>query len=156
MGTGLCMATIAASAAALCSPAAADFEYPDFTSSDSLILVGSAASPGADLVLTPFLNWHAGAAWHGFKQLVGNGFVTTFEFSISTIGADGMAFVLQNDHQSALGLCGGSLGFSGGISSGCTFGQNVDIQNALVVELDTWNNGEYGDPDDNHVGIFRS
>ncbi|MEM7305981.1 MAG: L-type lectin-domain containing protein [Planctomycetota bacterium] len=142
------------SLAALATAPAADFDYPDFTSTPSLALIGAAKTSASKLELTPESLWQSGAAWHQDKQNVAGGFATTFEVAMApTAGADGMAFVLQNDGATALAWCGGSQGYSSGTSSGCLFGANDDLADALVVELDTWQNGEYSDPSNNHVSV---
>ncbi len=143
-----------AAAALLALPAAAraDFDYPTFTGATTLSLVGAASTTSA-LILTPNAGFEAGAAWHATKQQVAGGFETTFRFRLVSAGADGMAFVVQNDAASAIGLCGGSLGYSSGNSACPTSGQSVDLANALVVEIDCWNNPDYADPNDNHVSV---
>jgi peptide-N4-(N-acetyl-beta-glucosaminyl)asparagine amidase len=76
-------------------------------------------------------------------------FSTTFEFRISDprgirdtdgSGADGFAFVIQNDSPTALGSNGGGLGYGG-------------IPNSLAIEFDTWQNSELGDPNNNHISV---
>lgn len=144
--------SIAASALLLAPLAAADFNYTSFTGATGLNFVGNAALSGQLLILTQANGFESGAAWHQTKQRVDKGFETTFQFRMVSGGADGMAFVIQNDSDQVLGLCGGSQGYSRG-NSACGQGANVDIQNSLVVELDVWNNGEYTDPDNNHVSV---
>ncbi|MBI5380152.1 MAG: hypothetical protein HZA23_08405 [Nitrospirae bacterium] len=71
-------------------------------------------------------------------------FSTFFQFRIygaqGSGGADGLAFVIQNDPagMDALGGGGGGLGYGG-------------ITKSLAVEFDTWQNG--GDPNNNHIGV---
>jgi hypothetical protein len=70
-------------------------------------------------------------------------FSTFFQFRIGDgSGADGMLFVVQNDGAGAgaSGGGGGGLGFNG-------------IDNSIGVEIDEWNNGEWSDPNNNHMGI---
>jgi len=62
-------------------------------------------------------------------------------------GADGIVFVLRGELTGALiGSSGGTIGFSG---SGFT-------SNSLGIEIDTWQNGDFGDPVEDHIGIFRN
>lgn len=62
-------------------------------------------------------------------------------------GADGIVFVLRGGLTGSLiGSSGGSIGFSG---SGFT-------SNSFGIEIDTWQNGDYGDPVEDHIGIFRN
>ena len=144
--------------AGLLAPAARpDFTYADFTSTAGLNLVGGATTNNGNLFLTLNQTFTAGGVWHQTAQNVSGGFDTTFSFRMSNPGgADGMAFVLQNDSPTVLGSCGGAMGYSSGTSTGCTQGTNADIQNALVVELDIWNNTEYQDTSFNHVSVQRS
>ena len=127
------------------------FNYPDFSSLAGLNLIGSAKQSGNILRLTPADFGQGGAAWATFRQPVGDGFDTTFQFQITDLldtGADGFAFVIQNATQSfnggggasALGGGGGELGYFG-------------IPNSLAVEFDTWFNPEWNDPNENHVSI---
>ena len=134
------------------APASGDLNFLDFSSTSGLNFVGDTTTTQNALTLTKKFGFQSGAAWYATKQRVDNGFETTFEFRMITGGADGMAFVIQNDTDQILGLCGGSQGYSRG-NSACAQGNNVDILNSLVVELDVWNNGEYTDPDDNHVSV---
>ena len=138
--------------AGVASSASADILFNDFNSTTGLTLVGSTFTGAGFLQLTPNAGFEVGAAWFDTKQRVADGFETTFEIRMISGGADGMAFVIQNDSDMAIGLCGGSQGYSSGNSS-CVNGTNADIAEALVVEFDTWPNGEYMDPDDNHVSV---
>jgi len=77
------------------------------------------------------------------KEAIAGGFQALFTFRISNPGgvvdqhgqhgADGFAFVIQNDGLSALGPGGGYLGYQG-------------LPDSLAVEFDTWYNPEFGDP----------
>ncbi|MGI8783778.1 MAG: Ig-like domain repeat protein [Acidobacteriota bacterium] len=113
--------------------------FANFSSTAGLSLVGTAAPSGNVLRLTSALTDQVGAAWYSTKQNVTNGFETTFQFQITDPGglenglnpkggAEGIAFVIQNNSTQALGGGGGSLGYGG-------------IANSLAVEFDTWNNG---------------
>lgn len=85
-----------------------------------------------------------------------HGFEVTFQFQISHDGADGFAFVLQDDSLSALGDVGGSLGYGGTTDE---YRANSGIPKSLAIEFDTWQNipGDFpsplGDPNDNHISI---
>ncbi len=108
-------------------------------------------------------NQHA-SAWYVSAQPLNTGFTTSFQFQISRTGAcqgcsfpgDGLALVIQNDPlgTGALGYDGNGQNISYGnadIASALGFGQA--IQNSLAVELDTFQNSEYGDPDGNHIAV---
>lgn len=96
----------------------------------------------------------AGAIWLPQPVPVSSGFVLSFGFRMSEgagwpdpdglqVGADGLAFVIQNSAagSGALGRGAGGLGY-------------MYIENSLAVELDTYQNADwYGDPDGNHVSV---
>ena len=99
--------------------------------------------------MTANLNTQKGSCFYDQPVAVASGFTCRFEFQISSLaggGADGMTFIIQN---AASGL--GALGDDG---SGMGYAQNpgTSIENALAVEIDTWNSGQ-GDPNDNHVSV---
>jgi hypothetical protein len=158
---------VAVAVCALASDVArADFVFPSFTPAPpGLDLIGNPTAPtvvGGNLRLTTNATNQAAAAWYDVKQNVANGFTTTFRFQVSggvaipfatpsDTGADGVAFVIQNNNTSALGNNGSGIGYSG-------------IANSLAVEADTfWNTNisilgnpiasTNGDPDGNHVSI---
>lgn len=96
----------------------------------------------------------AGAIWLPQPVPVSSGFVLSFGFRMSEgagwpdpdglqVGADGLAFVIQNSAggSAALGRGAGGLGY-------------MYLENSLAVELDTYQNAYwYGDPDGNHVSV---
>lgn len=113
---------------------------------------------GPALRLTPSEPRQSGSVWYGRKMNVHEGFDTTIRFKISnpsqkcdrmddvntycrSRGADGWAFVLQNERPDALGLAGSGLGYSG-------------IFNSLAVELDTYHNFEQLDSYENHISVM--
>jgi len=55
-------------------------------------------------------------------------------------GADGLAFVIQAFHETALGGPGRNLGYGG-------------IQNSVAVEFDTYYNHDALEPHENHVAV---
>jgi hypothetical protein len=135
------------------------FDYPDFSNSSlsanfpfTLSLVGDAGFFNNRLRLTPADQFKAGAAWFGAQLFVQGGFDSTFQFQITdlgslpgvTPGADGIAFVIQNDPagDTALGNKGGDIGY-------------VGITHSLAVEFDTFWNWWYNppDPNNNHIAI---
>jgi|ERR1719263_884933 len=89
---------------------------------------------------------------------VREGFETTFKFEISnpslrcdrlddvntycrSRGADGLAFVLQNESPIALGKAGSGIGYEG-------------INNSFAIELDTYMNYDNMDPYENHISVL--
>ena len=112
-----------------CVGARADFEFPDFTTEDELLLRGDAQVVQHFLRLTPNREGKVGAIWYEDKLAVEGGFEVTFQFRItgpynSHGAADGLAFVIQNDSENALGGGGGGMGYS-------------LITNSLAVEIET-------------------
>jgi len=141
-----CLLTVSVS-----RPLWGQIDYPDFTSTAGLNILGDAARFGTVLRLTPSLAGMKGGAWYATKQPVAHGFVTTFQFRISETGGhrdpdgfdggEGFAFVMQNSSPEVLGGSGATLGYHG-------------IPNSLAIEFDTWNNSGYnGDPNHNHIGV---
>lgn len=116
------------------------FSYPGFAVIDDLNLVGAAAQAGDVLRLVPTQNWSAGAAWYAQKQRVDSTFETVFQFNLNpsdSNAADGFAFVIQNDSDTALGGDASDLGFAG-------------IPNSLAVEFDTF---EGSDPSLHRISV---
>lgn len=106
------------------------------------------------LRLTPASLDRVGVAFYAAKIPVENGFETTFDFRIyrpgrpegqeGEKGAEGFAFVIQNQGINARGHRGGSMGYAG-------------IENSLAIEFDIYNNqdGEHNmqDPNGNHISV---
>jgi hypothetical protein len=117
--------------------------FPNFPTAGNLTLQGSAALVANRLRLTPATNSQTGGAWLDSKQAVEQGFETVFQFQVSQIsgqGADGFAFVIQNNAFPALGPAGDDMGYG-------------SIANSLAIEFDTFQNPETLDLDANHIGI---
>jgi len=121
-----------------------DLTYADFAAPAGMRMVGAAATRGGVLRLTPSKAMQRGAAWRLEKLPVRDGFETTFRFRISDRdgigpGADGFAFVIQNNGPTALAGKGASGGFGLGYSPG---DRNKAIANSLAVFFDTFQNQE--------------
>jgi hypothetical protein len=135
----------------LVAPARADFAIGDFTGTDQFHLHGHAAIVGGRLRLTPALEVQGGRAWYKTKQPVAGGFETTFRFQLTQQdargGADGFAFVIQNQAEWAGSWGGHTLAYDG-------------IANSVAIEFDTWKNDwgtpEEQDPDGNHVSVHTN
>lgn len=126
------------------SPAFADFNFPDFTTTPGLTLAGSATLTGNTIAVTPSTDNTAGGVWYtAGKQMVAGGFDTDFKirvFDRHGAGADGFAFVVQNSpNPSPLGGQGGAIGYG----DNTWYGQ-TGIPNSLAVEVDLWNNTDRG------------
>ncbi len=142
----VCVAALAAATPALAQTVA----YPNFSSTAGLNLMGSAAVSGTDLRLTPALEGQGAAVWLINKQRVATGFDTEFKFRLTEqggvpdffgfLGADGLAFVIQNQADTAIGTGGSGMCYEG-------------ISNSLAVEFDTWGHPFFGDPNSNHTSV---
>ena len=98
------------------------------------------------------------SAWYYAAQPLNTGFTTAFQFTITNGNGpgDGMAFVIQGDPAGT-----GAIGFTAN-GHNLSYGDENDptanapglgILNSLAVELDTYQNTEYGDPDGNHIAV---
>ena len=104
------------------------FAYNDFSAPSSLIFQGDAALVQERLRLTPAERGKAGGVWFSTKQRVKDGFETSFQFQLTKpggSGANGIAFVIQNNETPLLGLAGHGMGFRG-------------VSNSLVVKFDPY------------------
>lgn len=110
-------------------------------------LNGSAISLGADCYqLTGELTTQNGTVWYGDQLNLNQPFDLMFQMNFGDIdanGADGICFVLQTVGTNAIGESGGGMGY-------LNFGTG-----SLGIEFDTWQNGENGDPFQDHVAIER-
>ena len=109
--------------------------------------VGSATATNDDCVqLTTSAPTLVGAAWYDCTLNVSEPFDITFDVNLGNNdgGADGMCFVLHQagTGNGTFGTSGGSLGYAGG-----------PFDPSLCVEIDTWQNGDVGDPSVDHIGI---
>jgi hypothetical protein len=105
-----------------------------------------------------------GSAWFSLQQPLSTGFTTAFQFQISSTNscygcafpADGMALVIQNDPAGtgALGYTGDGQNMSYGNNDVSTAsGPGNAITNSLAIELDTFQNANYSDPNGNHIAV---
>jgi len=141
----------------------ADVDFPNFQSTLGLRMTGSANRTTDILRLTPSRRGVAGCAWYAVKQQVAGGFVGDFSVRIANEpdqsepgpcrhvshqsehcvrgAGDGLAFVVQNADEHALGGGGGELGIGG-------------IANGVAVELDTWYDAELEDGYGRHAAVL--
>lgn len=133
------------------SAAGQSFNYPDFSSLAGVTVNGSAAQVGVELQITPNLLNLAGSAWHDTPQPVTNGFDCLFSFRITAPAgtpADGMAFAIHGDPAgtAVLGGTGGALGYA----------SVTTVQRSVVVEFDTYANGDLGETAANTISIHTN
>lgn len=118
---------------------------------------------GALRLTTANQNQH-GSAWFYVQQPLANGFTTAFQFQVSNTNmcrgcsfpADGLALVIQDDPAGtgALGYTGNGQNISYGNNDVSTAsGPGNAILNSLAIELDTFDNSGYGDPNGNHIAV---
>lgn len=135
------------------------FEYPNFSVADKLTFVGNAFQYGDFIRLNSSNINKVGALWRSNRVPVKKGFTTKFNFSISegengiyddgsAPGADGIAFVIQNEQERALGIWGGGIGYH-------------NMKNCLAVEFDTFANDSlqienFYDPNGNHIAVMSN
>jgi hypothetical protein len=122
----------------------ADFEFADFSSTKRLTLISNAHRAKKALRLTSADRFQVGAAWFDEKQPVTGGFDTTFSFrltdqNINTGGADGFAFVVQNEGPKVRGGLGASGGFMRS-DNGAPGEFQRGIIHRLAVFFDTFEN----------------
>lgn len=147
------LALVGAVAAIAAVLPAQSFQYPDFSNTASLALLGNAAPSGPALRLTANASNQTGWAWHQTAQPVLMGFDTTFSFRITppSVGtkAEGMALVIHDD-PNGLATQGGTvwgMGYGSGANSA------VGIRNSIAIELDTYQDPFLGDTSANELTI---
>lgn len=94
--------------------------------------------------LTDALNTQAGSVWNSNQIDLTDPFDFTFDIFLgfSDAGADGIAFLLQQESTSA-GTSGGGMGYE-------------TISPSIAIEFDTWQNTGYSDPPYDHIAIQAS
>jgi len=102
---------------------------------------------GTDLIVTPSSGTKVGSIMYLPKFSSASDIHVKLQVKISLSGnggADGMAFVMHNNAAgaNAIGVAGGGIGYQG-------------ITNSVVVEFDTYQNGDFGDLTANHIAITR-
>lgn len=119
-------------------------------------LVGEAQLADNRLRLTPAQNDAVGAAWFRRKQQVSAGFEVAFRFQLTDQGglgpgADGFAFVLQNEGPNAMAGRGSAGGFALGDGQGDR--SKPGIPRSLAVFFDAFQNEDARDPSDNYIAV---
>ncbi len=135
------------------SASAQTFGYPDFSSVAGLAMNGGAHQSGKALRVCSNINGDRGSVFYDQPVYVSGGFATKFIFSTSSPvsgGGNGLTFIIQNDPNglTAMGDSGSAMGYGGFATS-----PTNAIDNALVIEVDTFFDSPWNDPDGNHVSI---
>lgn len=144
--------SVLASVVAASTASAQNFNYTNFSGTTGLTLNGNAAAVGNVLRVTPAASGMKGSALRTLPVAVSGGFDTRFQFQITSQvggGADGLAFVIENDPRgpTALGDGGTEMGYGRETINP----PSNAINNSLVVEIDTWLST--GDLSDNEVSV---
>jgi len=126
----------------------AAINYPDFSSTSGLTLVGSAAQNGSFVRLTPNTQAQYGTMWYNTPQYVAGGFTTTFQFRMSNptgSGGDGIAFALQNVGNHAAGMEYGAFSNNIGVTLNTFLNPNEPSANfvGIVTNTDAFGNASY-------------
>ncbi len=110
-------------------------------------LNGDASFLGDDCYqLTPSFNFANGTVWYGDQLNLNEPFDIQFRMNLGFNdgnGADGICFVLHTLGTSAIGEDGGGMGYLG-------------FNTSLGIEFDTYQNGQYGDPFEDHIAIQQN
>ncbi len=122
------------------------FTYSDFSSSIGITMNNSANQNGNELQITPAINTQWGTAYYYVPMQVIGGFDTTFTFRVTSPGADGFTFIIQNDAT-------GSAAQSNSSGETMGYGGLTPISNCIVVEFDNYVNGTAGDTSNNEISI---
>ena len=121
-------------------------------------LIGSAEQLGGDCIqITPSLNAQQGAAWNNVQLDVSQPFCIHLTVNLGTNdgGADGIAFVLhQLGTNQPTTSTGGNMGYGNFNAPSGTF-TDPTFDPSIVIEFDTWNNDNFGDPTYDHVALQR-
>lgn len=130
--------------------------YPNFNYTRKLNMAARAKKQDSLLTLTGNSINEIGVVWYADKIPINESFQTEFSFIFdhgnnfnnddgSLPGADGIAFVIQNESSYSIGSYGGDIGYGG-------------MNNAVAIEYDTYHNGpqqivNYNDPNGNHIAV---
>lgn len=138
----------------LCAAVSAQsFNYPNFSSTSGLNLLGNSVQAGSGVRLTANASNQTGWMWHQTAMPILNGFDTTFTFRIAPppvgLKAEGMALVIHSDPNGANAQGGTVWGM--GYGSGAN--NSIGIRNSIAIELDTYLDPFLGDSSANELTI---
>jgi gliding motility-associated-like protein len=110
-------------------------------------IIGDAIIQGNNcFTITPDMMFQAGGVYYNNPIDFSEDFTIYYQSGFGSKdfdGADGMAIVFKRDFQPQLGNAGGGLSYQG-------------ILTSLIVEFDTWQNFEFGDPAFDHISIMKN
>ena len=107
--------------------------------------------------LTPAANGQQGAAWHVDQIDVSLPFCLHISVNLggNDGGADGIAFVMhQLGPAQPTTSTGGNMGYGNFNAPTNSFGPPT-FDPSIIIEFDTWNNGNFGDPFYDHIALQR-
>jgi gliding motility-associated-like protein len=109
--------------------------------------VGDAVDQGGNcFLITNDLQTQKGGVWYDNPIDFSNDFAINYQNNFGdndSSGADGMALVFKTTPDAVIGGSGEFIGYGG-------------INNSLIVEFDTWKNGNQGDPSYDHLAIMKN
>ena len=116
--------------------------WGQLTCEDEFILSGTATLQGECIRMTANTGSQLGCAWFHEETDFSMPFTHTMtvNFGNNDGGADGICLVYQSNSSTTCGISGQGIGAEG-------------IPNSFIVEFDTWENGNLGDPTYDHAGI---
>ena len=116
--------------------------WGQLTCDDEFLLSGSATLQGECIRMTPNAIGQLGCAWFHVETDFSMPFShsMTVNFGNNNNGADGICLVYQSNNSTICGISGEGIGAQG-------------IPNSFIVEFDTYQNGNLGDPFNDHAGI---
>jgi len=110
-------------------------------------IIGDSENLGGNcFLITNNLQSQKGGVWYDNPIDFSNDFTINYQNNFGDndfSGADGMALVFKTTPDEIIGDAGGGLGYQG-------------INNSLIVEFDTWLNGDRGDPFYDHLAITKN
>ena len=111
------------------------------------VTIGHASDLGGNCFeITPDQGYRAGGVWYDNPIDFADDFTIYYQNNFGTKdynGADGMALVFKKEPNPEIGQTGQGLGYK-------------NINNTLVVEFDTYYNGNESDPNVDHIGIMSN
>ncbi len=117
--------------------------WGQLTCEDEFLFSGSATLQGECILMTPNAQGQIGCAWFNdltdFSAPFTHNMTVNFG-NIDANGADGICLVYQNNSSAICGTSGEGIGALG-------------IGNSFIVEFDTWQNLNLGDPFNDHAAI---